>query len=73
MKHPIANGTAVKIDQGFNTFTIGVVRGYDNTRKNLAGFRGNYAIEITGGLDCFGNPAKVSEIRTVLQSHVSEV
>ncbi|ASD50573.1 hypothetical protein FDI24_gp040 [Acidovorax phage ACP17] len=66
------NGIEVKIDQGGGRFTTGIVRGFDGEKKNICGWVGNYQIEVTGGVNCFGKPAKVGAILTVLHTHVSE-
>lgn len=63
----------VKIDQGFGNFTYGLVVSYDSREKNVCGWRGNYRIEVTGGVDMRGKPARVGEIRTALHTHVSKV
>ena len=64
-------GSQVKINQGFDTYTFGVVLGYNATDKNLVGFQQNYVIEVTGGVDVYGNPAKVGRIATPQASHVT--
>ena len=67
----IANNTAVKIDQGFGRFTTGVVRGYTSGANRL-GNKGNYTIEVTGGVNVFGKPAAVGQIKEgVLHTNVS--
>lgn len=61
---------AVKIDQGFGRFTEGVVRAY-TPGANRLGMKGNYTIEVTGGVDCFGKPAVVGSVKTaVLHTNV---
>lgn len=66
-------GKQVKINQGFDTFTYGQVLSYDNKKKNIMGFKGNYSIKITGGVDCFGRPAKIGDTITALWSNVTPI
>ena len=66
-------GKEIKINQGFDCYTIGEVISFDDTTPNRMGHVGNYQIKITGGLDCFGKPAKIGKIVTVLKSHVSDI
>lgn len=70
-KFVIQKGQRVKINQGFGNFTEGVVRSFDDKKKNLCGFKAHYEIEVTGGVDCFGKPAKIGQIQTVHHSDVS--
>jgi hypothetical protein len=73
MKKLFATGKKVAINQGFGVQTFGTVVSFDAKTKNKMGFKGNYKIMITGGLDCFKRPAKVGEIVNVLHSHVVTV
>jgi hypothetical protein len=68
-----ATGSTVKVNNGGERFTFGIVRGFDNVRKNVCGWVGNYSIEVTGGVNTFGKPADVGSIRTVLHTHVSAI
>lgn len=51
-------GSTVKIDQGFDRFTIGVVKAHGKfvTPRGIHGV--GYSILATGGTDCFGKPAE---------------
>ena len=66
----IAKGEKIKIDQGFGRFTEGTIESFDDTKPNQLGHKGNYMIKITGGVDCFGKPAKIGQVTKVLKSHV---
>lgn len=65
----ISVGKSVKVNQGFNKFTLGEVVSYTPDANRL-GNKGNYLIKITGGVDCFGKPAKIGALKNVQESNV---
>jgi len=67
---PLAASTKVKIAQGHGIYSLGKVISYSPDANRL-GNKCNYQIEITGGKNCFGKPAQIGEIKTVLASHVT--
>lgn len=64
-----ANDSNVRIDQGDNRFTEGVVCKF-NRDERVHGNRGYYYICVTGGVNCFGKPAIVGEVRRVHHNNV---
>ena len=65
-----ANDSAVRIDQGGGLFTTGVVCRFDRDER-VHGNRGFYHIRVTGGLNVFGKPAIVGEVRRVFHRNVA--
>jgi hypothetical protein len=67
----LQKGTTVKVDHGNSTFFTGVVRSFQPKPDPVYGMSSLYKIEITGGVNSFGEPAPVGETYDVHYSHVS--
>jgi hypothetical protein len=64
-----ANDSPVRVDQGGGRFTTGIVCKF-NRDERVHGNRGFYYIRVTGGVNCFGKPSTVGEVRRVLHTNV---
>lgn len=69
---PHAIGAQVRIDQGSNRFTLGIVEFYGScVHPRLGGEpKVRYIVRTTGGVSVFGTPAQVGLVRYVNPSHV---
>lgn len=68
----LEEGTKVKVNQGFGVHTLGIVQSFNPGNKQL-GVSSKYLIEVTGGKNCFGKPAKAGELHAVNAAHVSKL
>ncbi|WXB47834.1 hypothetical protein WCWAEYFT_CDS0132 [Vibrio phage VB_VaC_TDDLMA] len=58
------------INQGFGKYTEVEIISHDKDSINRLGNKDNYKVKITGGVDCFGKPAKVDQIQNVHASNI---
>lgn len=68
--HPIADGTPVKIDQGFSVYSTGIILSSELRRTNT-GYRRYYKVKLTGGRDSFKRLAKVGLVVKVNSTNVT--
>lgn len=69
MINVIPNGSKAKVALGFEQYTEVEIISFSSKRNRL-GHKGNYKVRIIGGVDIYGNRAKVGSIQEVLHSNV---
>lgn len=59
-----------RINQGFGKYTEVEIISHDENSVNRLGNKDNFTVRVTGGVDCFGKPAKIGAVKTVQASNI---